>query len=145
MSIKLTQDQINRIMFLVNKQFNIGRVEDLIGKQEFFYAGNMRPNRYDVKLGYSILDDCFVAWDYRDGSIAQMFIDECMQRTTVVVKAKIEDHGIYVLWQDHWRFIKEYYHKRAVPAEKTCADVKNRLKLNAGLPAEIYVELDFNL
>lgn len=145
MSIKLTKDQISRIMLIVNRQFNIGRVEDLVGNQEFFYAGSMKPVRYDVKLGYSILDDCFVAWDYKDGSVAQAFIDDCMQRTTITVKAKVEDHGIYILWQGKWRFIKEYYPKRTVPAEKTCTDIKNRFKLAAGLPNELHITLDFNL
>lgn len=144
MSIKLTTDQINRIMFLVNKQFPIGDPEYFIGNQEFFWAGDMEPERFDVKLGWSILSDCFVAWDYKDGSVAQSFINHCMTRTEIVVKARIEDNYIEVLWQDKWRLIMPYYPKRSAPAVPSYNKARELFRLNAGLPTVVSIILDFS-
>lgn len=145
MSVKLTQNQIDRIILVVGKQFPLRSSEYYVGNQEFFWAGNMKPERFDVKLGWSLFDDCFVAWDYKNDHEAEKFITYCMEKTTIAVKAKVEDHGIYVLWQDKWRFIKEYYPKRSIPAAKTCIEIQRLFKLNAGIPSIIEVILDFSL
>lgn len=144
MSIQLSEDQINSIMFLINKQFPIGGPADYVGNQEFFWAGDMKPERFDVKLGWSILNDCFVAWDYKDGSVAQSFIGYCMTRTEIIVKARIEDNYIEVLWQDKWRMIMPYYVKRSVPATKTYNKAREIFRLNVGLPTVVSITLDFS-
>lgn len=146
MSVKLTINQIARVLFLINRQFpNISTDPAYyVGDQEFFWAGDMKPQRFDVKLGYSMFDDAFVAWDYKDGTVAQAFIDHCMDRTTIKLPAKVGDNSIYVLYQDKWRFIQEYKPRRAVPAMPTIKKATELFRLNAGLPKVVDIVLQFN-
>ena len=145
MSIKLTDNQIARILFLINRQFNYISTDPAvyIDNQEFFWAGDMKPQRFDVKLGWSVLNDCFVAWDYKDGSEAQTFIDYCMHHTNVVLLSKVEDNMIWVKW-GKWRPLYEYRVKRSVPAIPTQKKVIERVRLNAGFPACIEITLKFD-
>lgn len=146
MSVKLTIEQASRILFLINRQFpNISTDPAYyVGAQEFFWAGDMKPQRFDVKLGYSMLNDVFIAWDYKDDSEAQAFIDHCMERTSITLKAEVKDHCIYVLYQNKWRFMLDYRPNRTIPAKPTIDKVTQIFRLNAGLPKVVEISLQFD-
>ena len=143
MAIELTDNQITRILYLVSRQFDHISADPSAhyGDQEFFWAGFMKPERFDVKLGWSKLNDCFVAWDYKAGE-AERFIAHCMDRTKLVVEAKVEDGHIWVMW-NKWRPMYEYRLKRSIPARPMQKKVVGLFRLNAGFPACIEISLKF--